>query len=151
MNDIFGLISYLSNWCKNNGVYFCAGPEQYNNIVLDNNIYENFDLILCVAMNMTPKYSEGGLQSVTYQGSLALGRKREMTDEENTESSLDEDFMQKYSRRLEDLTGKLNDLLISLQCEQEAYIDNCTMNYVLNKYDINVDFVNSTVSIRFEV
>lgn len=151
MNDIFGLISYLSNWCKENGVYFCAGPEQYNNIVLDNHLYENFDLILCVSINMIPKYSEGGLQSVTYQGSLALGRKREMTDEENTESSLDENFMQKYSRRLEDLTGKLNDLLISLQCEQEAYIDNCIMNYVLNKYDINADFVNSTVSIRFEV
>ena len=46
---------------------------------------------------------------------------------------------------------ELNDLLVSLQCEQEAYIDNCTMNYVLNKYDLNVDFVNSTVSIRFEV
>ena len=151
MNDIFELISYLDSWCKANSIYFCAGPEQYNNIVLDNNIYANFDLILCVAFNMIPKYSDGGLQSVTYQGSLALGRKREITDEENTESSLDEDFMQKYSRRLEDLTEKLNGLLVSLQCEQESYIDSCTMNYVLNKYDINVDFVNATVSIRFEV
>lgn len=150
MNDIFGLISYLDNWCTANKVYFCAGPEQYNNIVADYKLYEDFDLILVVAFNMVPRYSEGGVQSVTYQGSIALGRKCEKTDDEETVSSLDETFMQKYTRRLEDLTSKLNDLLLALQCEEEAYIDSCVMNYVLNKYDLNADFVNATVSLRFD-
>jgi hypothetical protein len=99
---------------------------------------------------MIPQYGEAGVIGVTYQGSIALGRKREITDDEQTESTLDETFMQKYTRRLVDLTGMLNGILEGLQCEQDAYIDSCTMNYVLNKYDLNVDFVNATVSIRFE-
>ena len=150
MENLFDLIAYLNTWCQSNKVYFCAGPEHYNNIVVDNTIYENYDLILCVAFNMIPQYGEVGLTGVTYQGSIALGRKREVTDDEQTESSLDETFMQKYTRRLVDLAGKLNDILEGLQCEQDAYIDSCTMNYVLNKYDLNVDFVNATVNIRFE-
>ncbi len=150
MENLFDLITYLNNWCEENDIYFCAGPEQYNNIVVDNTVYEDFDLILCVAFNMVPRYGDTGLQGVTYQGSIALGRKREETDDEQTESSLDETFMQKYTRRLVDLTGMLNGILEGLQCEQDAYIDSCSMNYVLNKYDLNVDFVNATVSIRFE-
>lgn len=146
MENLFDLITYLSNWCEENHIYFCAGPEQYNNIVLDNTVYEEFDLILCISFSMIPKYSDTGLQAVTYQGSIALGRKRE----DDTESTLDEDFMQKYTNRLVDLTGMLNGILEGLQCTQDAYIDSCTMNYVLNKYDINADFVAANVSIRFE-
>ena len=146
MENLFDLVTYLNNWCEENNIYFCAGPDQYNNIAMDKNVYESFDLLLCVAFNMTPKYSDTGLQAVTYQGSIALGRKRE----DDTESTLDEDFMQKYANRLADLTGMLNSILEGLQCTQDAYIDSCSMNYVLNKYDLNVDFVNATVSIRFE-
>ena len=146
MDNLFDLVTYLNNWCEENNIYFCAGPDQYNNIAMDKNVYESFDLLLCVAFNMIPKYSDTGLQAVTYQGSMALGRKRE----DDTESTLDEDFMQKYANRLADLTGMLNGVLENLQCEQNAYIDSCSMNYVLNKYDLNVDFVNATVSIRFE-
>lgn len=150
MENIFDLISYLNSWCDDNDIYFCAGPEHYNNIVVDNTLYENFDLILCVAFNMVPRYGDTGVESVVYQGSIALGRKREETDGVNTESSLDETFMQKYTRRLVDLTTMLTGLLTNIQCEQEGYVDSCRMNYVLNKYDLNVDFVNAEVSIRFE-
>lgn len=150
MNNLFDFIGYLQNWCNANNIYLISGPESYQNAVVDWSIYENFDLIMCISTEIIPQFGDqGGIESVTYQGNIGLGRKREIIDGEQTISSLDETFQQKYNSRLQELTEKLALFFENLQCEEDAYIDRCVMSYALNKYDLNADFVVANIQIRF--
>lgn len=147
MTDKLDFISYLRNWCNSKGIYFAAGESDYINAYNDQNIFENLDLILCADLTLTPSFSDTGVSSVTYNGYISLGRKRET---ESQYSSIDETFLQKYDNRLKDLAEILVGFFGALQCEQEATINTCTLDYLLNHTDVNIDFVSASVSITFE-
>lgn len=148
MIDNLDFYTYLENYCKENKIFFIPGPEDYQNAVADEDYYKDFDLILCSDLTLTPNfYDEEG--TVTYNGTIALGRKREITDDEETESSLDETFKQKYSRRLHDLIEMLYNLLNEIRCDADAEILSCTMSYSINRFDLNADFVVANISIQF--
>ena len=70
--------------------------------------------------------------------------------EKDTFSSIDETFLQKYDNRLKDLVSILVAFFNEIQCSEEATLNNCTMDYLLNRTDVNIDFVSASVSITFE-
>lgn len=142
--DLYG---YLKDYCEDNKIFFIPGPEDYRNAVADENVYEDFDLILCTDLTLSPNfYDEEG--SVTYNGLIALGRKRELTDEEETVSSLDETFQQKYVRRLCDLVELLVDFLNDIRCDADAEITYCAISYAINEYDLNADFAVANITMK---
>ena len=148
MIDNLDFYSYLENYCKENNIFFIPGQEDYRNAVADENVYEAYDLILCSDLTLTPNfYDEDG--SVTYNGTIALGRKREITEDEETVSSLDETFQQKYNRRLHSLISMLYNMINEIRCDADAEILSCTMSYALNQYDLNADFIVANISIKF--
>lgn len=145
MTDRLDFISYLRSWCATNNIYFAAGESDYINAVTDQNKFNDWDLILCADLRITPNFSDSGVASVTYSGYISLGRKRE----ETTYSSIDETWLQKYDNRLRDLVSMLVSFFEELQCDEEATLNSCTMDYLLNKTDVNIDFVSASVSITF--
>lgn len=145
--DKLNLIGSLRTYCNVNNIYFIPGPTAYQNAVMDYHIYANNELVLVADLQFRPVFGENSLEEVTYQGTLALGRKREYNDDQCTVSSLDETFEQKYDRRLEELSSLLTELLLNLQCEYNCNIDSVRMSYALNQYDLNADFVSADIQI----
>lgn len=139
--DFYG---YLKEYCARNSIYFIPGPEDYQNAVMDASVYDAYDLILCSDLTLTPSFGED-FGSVTYNGTIALGRKRE----DDTVSTLDETFAQKYEARLCDLMESIINMLNELQCNEDAEVISCTAQYAINQYDLNADFVVAAVSIKF--
>lgn len=148
LNDSkLNLIGALRAYCDTNNIYFIPGPEAYQNAVMDYTVYANNDLILVADLQFRPVFSDNSLEEVVYQGTISLGRKREDNNGINTVSSLDETFEQKYDRRLSDLSVKITNILLNLQCEYDYTIDAVNMSYALNQYDLNADFISADIQI----
>ena len=144
INDYkLNLIGILRDYCDREHLYFIPGPAAYQNAIMDQSIYADNDLILVCDLQFSPVFGENSLDEVQYNGTIALGRKREVS----SVSSLDETFAQKYDRRLKELSNLLTELLLSLQCEHNFVIDSARMSYSLNEYDLNADFVSSEIQI----
>lgn len=142
--DSLDFIGYLRQYCLDNKIYFAASEEHYVNYTADEKLYNKYDMILCYDCTFSPIFGENGIESVIYNGNIALGRKRE----ECTESNLDELFLQKYDNRLKELTKILLNILEEFVCESEIDVNRCDISYKLNAYDINIDFVVANVSLR---
>ena len=145
INDYkLNLIGILRDYCDREHLYFIPGSAAYQNAIMDQSIYAANDLILVCDLQFSPVFGENSLDEVQYNGTIALGRKREVS----TVSTLDENFEQKYDRRLKELSNLLTELLLSLQCEHNFVIDSARMSYSLNEYDLNADFVSSEIQIN---
>jgi hypothetical protein len=83
------------------------------------------------------------VREIRYQGVLILGQK---FDDDGTAASLDETFIQKYDRRLEDLMSALNLHIVAFACENELDINGVEYSYDLNKFDTNIDFIAGAVT-----
>lgn len=139
------LIGILRDYCDREHLYFIPGPASYRNAIMDQSIYSANDLILVCDLQFSPAFGENSLNEVQYNGTIALGRKREVPSA--SVSSLDETFEQKYDRRLMELSNLLTELLLLLQCEYNFVIDSAQMSYSLNEYDLNADFVSAEIQI----
>ena len=144
INDYkLNLIGILRDYCDREHLYFIPGSAAYRNAIMDQSVYSSNDLILVCDLNFSPVFGENSLNEVQYNGTIALGRKREL----QTVSSLDETFEQKYDRRLIELSNLLTELLLSLQCQHNFVIDSAQMSYSLNEYELNADFVSAEIQI----
>ena len=144
VNDYkLNLIGILRDYCNRENLYFIPGSDAYRNAIMDQSVYAANDLILVCDLQFSPVFGENSLNEVQYNGTIALGRKREAT----SVSSLDETFQQKYDRRLLELSNLLTELLLLLQCEHNFIIDSAQMSYNLNEYDLNADFVSAEIQI----
>lgn len=144
INDYkLNLIGILRDYCTRENLYFIPGPAAYQNAIMDKSVYAANDLILVCDLQFSPIYGENSLNEVQYNGTIALGRKREIA----SVSTLDETFEQKYDRRLMELSNFLTELLLTLQCEHNFLIDSAQMSYNLNEYDLNADFVSAEIQI----
>jgi hypothetical protein len=142
VNDYkLNLIGILRDYCNREHLYFIPGPDAYRNAIMDQSIYAANDLILVCDLQFSPVFGENSLNDVQYNGTIALGRKREIA----SVATLDETFEQKYDRRLMELSNLLTELLLSLQCEHNFVIDSAQMSYALNEYDLNADFVSAEI------
>ena len=142
INDYkLNLIGILRDYCDREHLYFIPGSAAYQNAIMDQSIYADNDLILVCDLQFSPVFGENSLDEVQYNGTIALGRKREVS----SVSSLDETFEQKYDRRLMELSNLLTELLLLLQCEHQFIIDSVQMSYNLNEYDLNADFISAEI------
>lgn len=141
----YGLISELREYCKNNGIYFICGNDAYVNAVADRHTYDKNELILIAELDMDVNLGGSVVQSVTYKGTIALGRKCEDT----TTASLDETFLQKYDNRLLELCDLLVSLIKEISCTNGGTVNTLSLKYDINKFDLNADFVAGTIDIEF--
>lgn len=125
------------------GWLFIYGNDQYANadeIIQD---LEPDQLVFVADLNVSPVYGqEGGINDVVFTGGIMLGQKREA----ETESSLDETMIQKYERRLQDLSNSLFIALGDFSCANGYTISNINARYDINKFDENLDFVAATIT-----
>lgn len=142
--EAFNFYGKLQEYCKEHKIFLALGEQEYANYISDAKCYEAYDMIMCADLRLTPVFNESSVQDVTYTGTIALGRKRE----ENTQSTLDELFHQKYERRLKDLTEILVSMLEEFMCSEGIDVRRCEISYRINVYDVNIDFVSANVSIN---
>lgn len=143
MGNSLDFIGYLKDYCKDNNIFFVAGPKDYQNAVLDKKIYDSYDMLLLVDLTFSPDFSDE-IGAVTYTGTFALGQKRE----ENTVSSLDETFQQKYDRRLLKLSEAIVSMFREMECTNDIEVQSWTGSYALNRFDLNADFVVANASVK---
>ncbi len=144
----FNIIDILYNYCIENNIKGLFGKDDYINAIADEDVYKDNELILIAFFDSYPLIINGGLISDhKYVGTMALGRKCE-TDINNdrTESSLDETFMQKYVNRLSSLSVSLTNIIGDISCENEFDVSNLIMRMELNKFDLNADFVSCQIT-----
>jgi len=115
--DAFDLPGQLRTLSNTNGWVFLYGDDFFKEYEATQKVYSSGQLILGADPFVTrPTYTNHGqLSSITYTGLILLGRKREV----QTRASLDETNIQKYDRRLLDLTNTLSQNLISFACDNE--------------------------------
>ena len=142
--DRFKILSALQDYCDTNDIAFLAGSDYYQNYEASQISYAAGQLILGADFRATPLYSQaGGLSEIQYRGVLALGRKFETSA---TKSELDETYMQKVIRRLEDLMELLEFHSKAFACENELILSNVSYDYKLNEFDTNIDFIVATLT-----
>jgi hypothetical protein len=135
--DHFGLIDKLRDYCTAHSWAFLYGNDSFANALADNRVYAANQKILVADFTCIPVIDGGKVQSLTYNGVLALGQKRETS----TKSSLDETPIQKYDRRLKELSSTLMLMIGQIACDNELDVSNLNLKYDLNKFDLNADFV----------
>lgn len=141
----FDLIGTIRQYCKNNGICFICGFDAWQNAIADSRTYDKNELILLADLEIEPKFGGSIIQSVQYTGTIALGRKCE----DVTTAGLEELFLQKYDRRLLELSEMLPQILKEICCTNDGNIDSIKMSYDLNKFDLNADFVKGDITLVF--
>jgi len=140
----FNLIGELKNSAHNLGWFFAAGDNFSQNIAIAEENLTAGQLVLTVKFNAYPTIRGGRVQSIRYVGPILLGRKQEV---EGTESSLDEDYIDKYERRLLELTQRLVNFIGEFACNNELDVSNIEIAQSLNNFSTNVDFVGGNITL----
>lgn len=142
--DNYKIISALRDYCENIGIAFLSGDKFYQNYEASENSYVAGQLVMGAFFNCTPNFGmAGALTEIRYQGALTLGRK---FDPDTTPSNLDETFIQKIDRRLEDLIALLAFHANAFRCENDLDLRSIEMQYKLNTFDTNIDFVSGAMT-----
>lgn len=139
------LIDVLEQYCNDNGIKFIFGTEDYQNLQADMETYVNGQLILLLDCTYSINVQSGQVTQYTYNCTLALGQK---FDEDGCEANLGELYMEKYHKRLRNLSDKLNEVLGNVACMGDFLIDSFNVKYDINKFDLNADFIAGSGVIR---
>lgn len=144
--DSFDLIGTLSDYAATNSWVFLYGDDAMTNYEATKKSIADDQLILsCYPFLAAPVFTNNNkLIQITYSGIVMLGRKFESV--EGTTSNLDETHIQKYTRRLKELSQTLSTNLTLFACDNELDLINIQFELSINKFDENIDFVAATVS-----
>lgn len=134
----FDIYSTLRTYCNSKDIVFIAGSDEFANIDLSQKEITDHNYILVCDLDITPVVRSYAIQEYEYTGLIMLGRKFDPT---LTESSLDENFEQKWDNRLNELFSYLTNLMIDFTCVNGLSLELGKTDMILNKYDENVDFV----------
>jgi hypothetical protein len=144
------IIDIIEDYCTNttgftshSGITYIMGTESYVNAVADGIQYEDGQLIMLANFNAIPVISDGRVTKTSYPGLLGIGRKRE-SDE--SVSSLDETYKQKYDRRLRELSNLIVEIISEIACSYELDVQNINIKFEINNFDLNADFVMATLT-----
>lgn len=141
--DKFDIIGALKTYAENQGWAFLSGQSWYQNYEASQHEYTDGQLVLGVDFDSIPTRRAGTISEISYSGTLILGRK---FDSDETPSSLDETFIQKYEARLLELTTLLSNMINAFSCEHELDVTGENIRMDLNKFDTNIDFVVETLT-----
>ena len=140
----FKIISTLKAYAESLDIAFLAGSDYYQNYEASEIAYTPGQLVLGADFRATPIYSTyGAISEIRYRGVLALGRKFETSA---TGAELDETFIQKTIRRLEELMQLLSFHSRAFACENNLIIASADYEYKLNEFDSNIDFVTCNIT-----
>ena len=141
----FGLIKALQADCANKDWRFVSGDRWHRNAVITKQGgLEIGEIVMTAFMNNAkPRFVNSVIDRIPYSAEIMIGRK---FDEIGDTSSLDEAFIQKYERRLEDLAKLLAAFYASFACEHRLTIQNPDFKCILNLYDENLDFCGGNVT-----
>lgn len=140
----FDLIGQLYRQAKANRWAFAAGDDFYKNIELANQHLETGQLVLTAEFNAFPTIINGRTTEIRYEGAIMLGRKQ---DNDGMEASLDEDYLDKYNRRLLELMQYLVIFIGTFTCENELEITAMELIQQINTFDSNIDFVGGNITL----
>lgn len=142
------LIGAIRELCAFDGSASFEGDLFFQNYEAGLIKYEVDQFIVSFFLKCSPRFSPNRplVEKFVYTGELSIGRKCETT----TESILDETFRQKYDRRLKECFDYLVSILGRLSCHYGISITDCTCDYTLNRFDENIDFVVSNITIEWE-
>jgi hypothetical protein len=136
--DQFDIIGGLRTYCDDNGIEFIWQKDQfYANMETGRNEYTPGQLILVVDLKPNPTIVGAKVSEITYTGLFMLGRK---FDSDNKVASLDEKALQKYDRRLLQLSSQLVNIAAQFSCANELTLTVGAMDYIFNGFDANIDF-----------
>ena len=141
----FGLIKALQADCATKDWRFVSGDRWYRNAEITKQGGLDVGEIVMTAFvnNAQPRFVNSVIDRITYSAEIMIGRK---FDEIGDTSSLDETFIQKYERRLEELAKLMATFLASFACEHRLTIQSSTFQFYLNQYDENLDFCGGNVT-----
>lgn len=135
------LIDTIEQYCKDNNIKFILGTEDYQNMETDFHDYAAGQLILLLDTTYSVNIYSGSVVGYSYNVTLALGRK---FDFDGDEADLQEFYIQKYHKRLKELTELLNSLIANVACIGDFTVNSMNVRYEINHLDLNADFVAAT-------
>lgn len=135
----FDIIGALRTYAAANDLKFAWQLDEFYANIQASQQFDPEELFLVVDLLPTPVMSGNKVAEVTYSGLFMLGRKFEAAG--TTVASLDEHALQKYDRRLLELTGLLVQHAAAFKCIHQLDLDVGAMSYLVNGFDSNVDFV----------
>ena len=139
----YDIIGELNRSATERGWAFLAGDNFYQNIEATVQDINAGQLVLTGEFTSQPTFNLSMVTSVRYIGAMALGRK---TDEDGQDASLDEDFLDKYYRRLYELMQMLSNYIGQFACDNGLEVISCELVNSINTFDTNIDFVIANVT-----
>jgi len=143
--DRFNILGELRTYAENLGMIFSWQYDEFYTNIQTMQPYDNEQLILVADLKPTPQINGASIGDIEYNGMLMIGRK---FDSDGIASSLDEKAMQKYDRRLLELTNLLVTHASIFACKNELLLELGSIDYLFNAFDSNIDFVVAQ-SIKF--
>ena len=145
----FDIIGALRTAAQAKGWAFLFGSSWIQNYEASQNEYQDGQLILGVDFDASPIRYGGKVSEINYAGTMILGRKFDPvpdTDPSLSTANLDETDIQKYDRRLLDLTTELSDFINEFSCSSQLTVTGENMRLDLNKFDTNIDFIANSLT-----
>lgn len=137
----FDIIGALETAATTNGWKFDFAIDDRNqdfNIGACNQSFEPGENILLAAVRYTPQFSGAVVSERNFQLLLMLGRKFDLSGKN---ASLDETSLQKYNRRLFELSKQLEDFIAAFKCDNNLDVTTSNFSFAKNLFDTNIDFV----------
>ena len=135
----FDIIGALRTYAAANGLKFAWQLDEFEANIQATQQYDPNELLLVVDLLPNPSISGNKVAEIEYTGLFMIGRKFEAAG--TTLVSLDEGALQKYDRRLLELTGLLITHATAFKCMHELDLTVGAINYLPNGFDSNIDFV----------
>lgn len=143
---IFQIVDILRDYCTENEIVFLYGSQAYRNAIADRTKYNAEQKIMIADFRARATYENTSRSSLVFAGIIGLGQVRET----ETRASLDELYLQKYDRRLKELSSGLEDLLKVISCNNDLDVTQAEYFLDINKMDINADFVVCNITLSYE-
>jgi hypothetical protein len=136
--EYFNIIGAIQTYCDARGIVFIWQYNEFYTNIEASQKYENGQKILVIDLRPTPVLSGFKIAGITYSGLFMLGLK---FDPDGRQASLDEKAIQKYQRRLKELSQLSAEIMADFSCMNELAVTPGQMNYLINTFDSNIDFV----------
>jgi len=148
ITDRSNLIGAIRELCLFDGSVSFEGDAFFQNYEAGLIAYEVDQFIISFFLKCSPKFSPNRplVEKFVYTGEFSIGRKCEPT----SVSNLDETFRHKYDLRLKECFDYLVSFLGRMTCAYGMSIVDCQCDYSLNRFDENIDFIVSNVTIEWE-
>jgi len=134
----FDIIGALRTYATGLGMAFVWQKDEFYANFESQQAYAPGQLIMVADLRPTPEVRGASIGDIVYNGLLMIGRKFDTT---GIASSLDEDALQKYDRRLLELTTLLITHASTFACNNNLLLQVGQIDYLFNAFDANIDFV----------